>query len=205
MSLVQISALWSLDHIKDNYYFDTETFNIINMDTNRILKPYIDKRGYYAVGLQRKYPTNTGRMTNNVKYHKIIALSIINNGPYELIEHINDNPLDNNPSNLKFSNHRNNSISMFKNGKNGNIDSIYKLIMADGTVYTGTMKEISKASGIPKGTLYDRFYMFNCDVDKSKGTQRKHKIKDFQELSSGSGRSKEIEYSVSVIIGGYDD
>ena len=53
MSLIQISTLWSLDHIKDNYFFDTETFEIINIKNNNILKPYIDKRGYYTVGLQR--------------------------------------------------------------------------------------------------------------------------------------------------------
>jgi len=186
MSKVQVNTLWSLENIKDQYIFDTETLDITNIWSGRIISVYIDKRGYPAVSMSLKNPTKTGRRYANVKYHKIIALACINNGPYKLIEHLDDNPLNFHPSNLKFSTQTENAKTMRANGINNHIDSIFELMLTDGTKYIGTTKEISEQSGIRRGAIYDKMYQ---RYDKSHTrTQRKYNIQHVKLLYSGNER-----------------
>ena len=148
MSKIQVNTLWSLENVKDQYVFDTETFSIVNTWSNRIISVYVDKRGYPTVSLALKTPTKMGRTQVNVKYHKIIALACIKNEPYILIEHLDDNPLNFHPSNLKFSDKKANSESMKRNGIVNRTESIFELMLTDGTKYIGTTKEIAEQSGI---------------------------------------------------------
>ena len=91
--------------------------------------------------------------------HHIIALAYIQNKPYEVIEHLNDNRSDYRVENLKFSTHLENSRSAIKNGcfKPRN-EKIVKVIMQDGTFHTGTIKNLSKKLDIPRPTIYDHLY-----------------------------------------------
>ena len=71
---------------------------VVDTLSSQCVQEYIAGRGYVYVSLFSPL-----RAKNRfIKMHKIVALCMINNGPYILIEHINDNKLDNSPENLKF-------------------------------------------------------------------------------------------------------
>lgn len=185
MALIQINTLWSLEKIRPIYYFNTESLQVINSANGYIKTVYLGKRGYPVVFLERSEPTKKGRMRNNVPMHKIVALAMINNGPYELIEHLDDNPLNYDPINLKFSNHKNNYDTAKINGKVFRDESKFELCLLDGTIYTGTMRQISEKSEIPRGTLYDRLYN-----DKPNKKWNIHYIKQIYESREKSHASK---------------
>lgn len=182
MTYTKINTLWSLEDIQDRYVFCHEDKQVYNVETNHKLKIRVDKQGYCTVSL-----SSNVKKVKTVKYHKIIALALINNGPYELIEHIDDDPLNNDVTNLKFSNKRDNMLSAFKNNKVPTEPSKFEIKMKDGSTYVGTMKEISKESGIALGTLYDHLdypdkvvtnrtkYHFEYIKEIYVGTERHHK------------------------------
>lgn len=182
MTYTKINTLWSLEDIQDKYVFCHEDKQVYNVETNHNLKIGVDKQGYCTVGL-----SSNVKKVKTVKYHKIVALALINNGPYELIEHIDDDPLNNDVTNLKFSNKRDNMLSAFKNNKVPTEPSKFEIKMKDGSTYVGTMKEISKESGIALGTLYDHLdypdkvvtnrtkYYFDYIKEIYVGTERHHK------------------------------
>lgn len=162
--MIQISSLWSLEDIEDFYYVVDEN-TVINSNTGRIKKATKSKqRGYWYYTLQKKDKTN-----KKVYVHKINALAFINNGPYELIEHIDDNKDNNKVNNLLFSNKSKNAKSAFKNNKINRKEKIIEIITFDNEIHQGTIKELSKKLNIPKGTLYDNLYV-------------KRKSKHFKEL-----------------------
>lgn len=174
MAKVRINTLWSLEDVKPNYVFDTETYQVINTNTGKVLKVRVDKRGYPVVGLAAYVATGC----KAVKFHKIIALSIIHNGPYELIEHLDDNPLNYNVSNLKFSTKSENMMSMYRNGITNHHPRTFLVVLDSGNIYFGTLKAIAKQSGIPRGTLYDASY--------GKWISSKHGIREICQLIENS-------------------
>lgn len=193
MALIPLYTLWSLEDVKPNYVFDTETLNVINTDTDYTLCRNPDKRGYPVVYV----PTNHGRRLD-VKLHKIIALAMINNGPYILIEHLDDNPLNFNPDNLKFSNKRENSLSMIRNGLVTFEKSIYRITLADGRQFEGSIKELAKKSGIAAGTIYDRIL-----AGRATGSVRKGFITQVEELFRGKGCKDKTIHSLGISEDGY--
>lgn len=149
---IQISSLYSLEHIADRYYL-TEHDLVFNVVT-----------GFYSIIniMQSGYPYSTFLAKDNtwkkVTLHKIIALARINNGPYKEIEHLNDNPLDLRYCNLKFSDHKSNMKRAFENNKRDCPSGIFRLHLINGQKFIGTMVELSKKTNISRMTLYDRFY-----------------------------------------------
>ena len=111
---IKICTLWSLEKVKPNYTFDLDDRRIYNEKTGLPLREMKDSGGYRKVELQ-----TVGKKTKPlyVRIHKIVALAMIHNGPYELIEHLDDDKENNDPGNLAFSTHRENAISMLRNGK----------------------------------------------------------------------------------------
>lgn len=150
--MIQINKLYSLDDIKD-YYYITDDYKILNLETGAEIKIWISVRGYPCVSLQRKESYRTGR---NIPVHKIVALAFINNSPYTLIEHIDDNKLDYRPNNLKFSNKSENGKSAFRNGLRYGVCKVYKVNFTDSSVMVGKASTIAKVMNIPKGFLYWR-------------------------------------------------
>lgn len=149
---IQINSLFSLNHISSRYFLSTNNL-VINYYGYKYCNINFTQNGYAYVTLL----SMSGKWFK-VTLHKLIALARINNGPYEIIEHINDNTMDLRVSNLKFSTFKDNSLNAFKNGKREIVSNIFKLIMNDGSEYTDTIINLSKILNIPKGTLYDRFY-----------------------------------------------
>jgi hypothetical protein len=71
--------------------------NVFSLKTNKKLKQSIDSTGYYAVGL-------TNKKTKIFRVHKLMAIMFLNHKPlgYKLvIDHINNNKLDNTIDNLQ--------------------------------------------------------------------------------------------------------
>ena len=119
--------------------------------------------------------------------HKIVALAMISNEPYILIEHLDDNKLNYHPENLRFSNKIENAKSMARNGICNHYEKQFEVEMLNGERYTGTMKELSKTTGIPRASLYDRYYR-----KRSNHTPRsKNKIKKISLVKTFANRSND--------------
>ena len=70
---------------------------------------YVGKRGYYCVGLSK----NNKRKTWEV--HRLIAMAFLNHTPdgyKKVVDHIDNNPLNNELSNLQVIDHRSNCIKV---------------------------------------------------------------------------------------------
>lgn len=149
---MKVNELWSLENVAD-YYEVIDESTIINTLTGKKKKATKSKvRGYWYYTLQTKDFKQV-----KVYVHKINALAFIENRPYELIEHINDDKDNNSPSNLKFSNQSANSKSMYKNGKTNHYNERrFRITDKFGNTYEGTTKEIVQQSNgrIPRSSIY---------------------------------------------------
>lgn len=183
MNFTAINSLWSLENIRDGYVvcYENKFIYDIRCTPYKLLKLHPDFQGYLVVSL---YQQNSKLPVKNIFYHKILALAFINNGPYELIEHLDDDKLNNDISNLRFSNKRDNGLRAFANNKHVHKSSIFEFCMEDGTIYRGKISEISKQSGIPAGTLYDRIYTER----PCKSRRTKYRFKYIKELEYGTTR-----------------
>lgn len=185
MTYTKVNTLWSLESVSDCYVFCHEDQKIYNSNTGKSLKISRDFQGYPIVYLCQKISSLSSK---SVFYHKIIALALIHNGPYELIEHLDDNPLNNDVSNLRFSNKKENGIHAFQNGKHVHLSSEFEFCTEDDVVYRGTIKEISRESGIPEATLYDRIYANRPCTSK----RTKYRFKYIKEIKYGTTRGYNV-------------
>ena len=92
-----------------NTYSISNNGNVRNDNTNHILKPQINKGGYYRVVLHK----NGIMKSNNI--HRLVAVAFIENSDNKpCIDHINNDKLNNNINNLRWctyqENNRNASI-----------------------------------------------------------------------------------------------
>lgn len=161
--MIKINELYSLENISDCYYVNY-IHQIININTGYVKRQTIGPRGYYYVSLNEK---ETNRQVK-VYVHKIIALAFIHNGPYEVINHIDGNKLNNAVSNLEFCSYQHNTQHAFINGLIPVYSKQYKITVSRYGAflyfYYGTLRELSFILGIPKGTLYDIFYKKNFGI-----------------------------------------
>ena len=139
-----------MQDIEDFYYIIDE--NTVINTTNGVVKTATKskKRGYWYYTLQTK-----NKKQKKVPKHKLNALAFIENRPYELIEHKDDNKDNNSPSNLTFSDHKRNMLTAYDNGITNHPNTKrFLLIDLNGVEYEGSTKEISLQSGIPRSSLY---------------------------------------------------
>lgn len=197
MTYTQINSLWSLEDVDDSYFFCHEDRMVYNKRWFRGIHQFIqlplhfDNWHYVTVSVKRWDESD-----KTIFYHKIIALTLINNGPYELIEHLDDDPTNNSVSNLYFSDKRQNGFRAFANGKHIHKSSTFEFCMEDGTVYRGTIREVSKASGIPEGTLYDRIYTERPCTSR----RTKYRFQYIKELTYGTTRGYNKEHDKLIQI-----
>ena len=151
---IPINTLYALEDIRDCYFLTMYNL-VMNIQTRKYCSVNITNRGYLYVTMGVK--PNGSNIWRKVTLHKIIALGRIHNGPYECIEHINDNPFDLRVANLRFSTQQENSLSSFVNGRHVCDSNIFRVTLFDGRVYEGTFREISLLTGIPRATLYYRY------------------------------------------------
>lgn len=170
---VRISDLWGCENVKPYYYLFG--YNVINANTGHVktVSKLNTKRGYPYVTLE----TNGGN--KKCLMHHLIALAYIENKPYDVVEHIDDDANNYNVENLMFSNQRQNIRRAFANGHSNRVDKVFKMTTKDGKEISGTIKELSVITGIPRQTIYSRIYRKSLSVievrstDYRKGTDRK--------------------------------
>ena len=71
----------------------------------KVLKPHASKGHYYCVSLHKN------KLSKTFKVHKLVAIAFINhepNGYKTVVDHIDNNPLNNNVDNLQLISHREN-------------------------------------------------------------------------------------------------
>jgi hypothetical protein len=110
--------------IKDFPNYEVSSFgNIRNKKTGRILKPGITTHGYYKVILYKD------RISFNKTIHKLVGESFLPN-PYnkQCVDHIDNNKLNNNISNLRYCTQQENCMNRKIGSKN---TSNYKGISYD--------------------------------------------------------------------------
>lgn len=181
------------------YYYLTKLDLIYNVNTEKYCAIHIHQNGYPCVSIKR--PGYIQYKTWTFPLHKVIALARINNGPYEEIEHLNDDPHDLRYCNLMFSTHRQNTLRAFINGKRDCPSRIFRVTLLSGEIFEGTMLEIQNLTGISRATLYDNFYKNkqcknrrNCLVKSVELIQeappQKHLSNRFTDYRKGSFQGK---------------
>lgn len=166
--MIKINTLHGLEDISSCYEFNPETLEVVNAKIGYVKKVCVSKRGYSVV-----YLTTKGDKKRNVGMHVIVALAMLGNHPYKVIEHLNDVKTDYRPENLAFSTQRKNGLRAFDNGRHKIRESIFRAEMPDGTVHTGDMREISRLTGVPRMTLYDNLLYRN-------GYNKRHNIRLYE-------------------------
>ena len=94
---VQINTLYGFDNVKDFYWL--VGYDVVNTRTGHVKKLSFYKRNYPYVTLE----TSDESPNKKCLLHHLLALAYINNDKFEVIEHLDDNPLNYDISNLKFS------------------------------------------------------------------------------------------------------
>ena len=151
---VQICKLSSMKHINPCYWLTS--YNLVWDDKSHKYPTIgILNVGYPYVSLRTR---KAGEHACSTTLHKIIALARIKNAPYTLIEHLDDNPLNLRLENLLFSDHKNNIYRATDNGHRCYPEAKFCAVFADGSSFTGSMKEISETADVSLSSLYDRYY-----------------------------------------------
>lgn len=90
----------------EGHYQVNDIGEVRSLKTNKILKQSIDSSGYYMVGLRKN-------VNKNFRVHQLVAMAFLNHKPIGhklVIDHINDNKLDNRLCNLQIVTNRFNSF-----------------------------------------------------------------------------------------------
>ena len=149
---VQINTLYGFENVKDFYWL--VGYDVVNLQTRHTKKLSFHKRNYPYVTLETKNSTSNKKCL----LHHLLALAYIRNDKFEVVEHLDDNPLNYDISNLKFSTQSENLKRAFENGHSNRTDKIFKVVLKNGESYEGTLKELSARLNIPRQTLYCRYY-----------------------------------------------
>ena len=107
--LYKVSNLGNVKSLgKTVKYNDGRVYNY----KNKILKPCVSNTGYYIVGL------TANKKVKSFNVHKLVAMAFLNHNPcnYEkVVDHIDNNPRNNNLNNIQLVTHRFNSSKDKKN------------------------------------------------------------------------------------------
>lgn len=149
---VQINTLYGFENVQDFYWL--VGYDVVNIQTGHIKKLSFHTLKYPYVTLETKNSTPNKKCL----LHHLLALAYIRNDKFEVVEHLDDNPLNYDISNLKFSTQSENLKRAFKNGHGNRTDKIFIVTLTSGESYKGTLKELSTKLNIPRQTLYCRYY-----------------------------------------------
>lgn len=152
---VKINTLFRCENVSDIYYFIN--YNVVNMATGHVkaISRMSYKKGYPYVTLETKNKTRNKK----VLMHHLVALAYIENKPYEVIEHLDDNAENYCVDNLIFSTQKANILRASENGLMKNPERTFRVTLKNGEVHVGTILELQAKLKIPKQTMYCRFYL----------------------------------------------
>lgn len=194
---VPICELYSLENVSQKYVLSPMDL-VFNRASGKYSAINFTRSGYPYVTLM-----TTDSAWRKVTLHKIVALARIHNGPYEIIEHINDNPLDLRHCNLKFSTQRENVCRAFGNGRRDCPARRFRLELVTGQVFEGTMLELQNFTHIPRMTLYDRLYKQQRGIATLYGRSSIRSVVEIEaapEMKTGLG-NRSIDYRKDVFHG----
>lgn len=151
------NTLWKTINNYDNYSV-SNTGDIKNNTTNRILKHYI-RNGYKSVSLCKNNKKKTHNIHNIVAEHFLIKP----NDKNYVVNHKNENKLDNNIDNLEYITYRDNTIYSMNIKRTKNTDTYniseftdipnynnYK-VSKNGEIYSKIIKRLSRITILPNG------------------------------------------------------
>ena len=97
---------WKVIEGYNNNYSVSNKGNVKNNKTDKILKPRLDRHGYYRLNLR------LNRKKKTVMVHRLTALAFILNPENKpCVDHINNNTSDNNINNLRWATHKENNYN----------------------------------------------------------------------------------------------
>lgn len=159
----------------------------LNVSKDILLKGSIDNYGYRVVSL-----SNNGN-SKQFKVHQLVAIAFLNHKPNGfkglVVDHIDNNPLNNKLSNLQIISQRKNTskdkkrgsskyvgvswdknrkywrVNIFYNNKNYKLGSFY-LEEKAANVYQEALKQINEGTFIPPKSYQERGYGFRKDRQK---------------------------------------
>ena len=139
-------------------YSITKDGIVINNKTNKVLKPRIDKYGYYKVAL------SLNGLAKELRIHRLLALTYIPNPENKCdVNHIDGNKINNDLSNLEWATRSENIKHAFKNGLKI-ITNKQRLLIKERSskmvldtqtgIFYNSAVEASRLLGINESTLY---------------------------------------------------
>lgn len=166
---VQICTLFSFENIDPAYWLTP--WNIV-WDTlkHRPVPIAIFQNVYPVVYLRTQKHDGRSRVC---LLHRIVAFARIANAPCECVEHLDDNPFNCTVANLLPSTTKANMNRAFANGHRDCPEAKFEVELRDHSIHRGTMNEISAETGIPRITLYDRYYKGEFDPNKKYAQTKK--------------------------------
>lgn len=154
--LYQISNLGRIKSLRywngHNFKFGEKILKVTTQKTN--------SNSNYARGVIRLFKDKVGK---DFKVHRLVAKAFIPNpNNYEVINHIDGNPLNNKVENLEWCTQKHNMQQAFNNDNCcKTINSIDREIMVDLLNNNYTYDDISQMLNITKGTVFNYIKKFN--------------------------------------------
>ena len=146
--------IWKPIKNYEDRYLVSDTGLVFSKLSNRLLKPKIDRYGYKVIGL-----TLNGK-TKHITIHRLVAINFIHNpNNLPVVNHIDENKLNNNVNNLEWTtvkdndNHGTRNIRM-ANTKKKNPIAQYDLNMNLIAIHLG-IKDAQRDTGVNRNSIRD--------------------------------------------------
>lgn len=148
---IQINTLYGFENVQDFYWL--VGYDVVNVKTGRKLKFSLHKGKFPFFSLSTKDKSKS--IDKKCLLHHLLALAYIKNGEYEAVEYIDGNPLNFDISNLRFLTYSELMRNAYK--RSALSKRPYEATLTNGETYVGSLREISRQSGISIQTLSKRY------------------------------------------------
>ncbi len=154
---VQINTLYGFENVRDCYWL--VGYDVINKETNRKMKISIHMGKYPFVTLAVKDKT-IARCKKGLM-HYLVALAYIKNEKFETVEYIDGNTHNYDVSNLRFLTKSELIRNIHKKTSYKKPSMIFEVILKNGELHKGSMKELASSLGINRNTISRLYHSQN--------------------------------------------